>query len=116
MGLGRSRAITIILKLSCHVSLYYSEVSTKPCCVSLLIKPRIQGTGIRFYGQTGDGGALLFMSVDGSDWFSPVSLNGTSDGTKQIWNTTGLEDGDHQVLAITNPQNGGNSIWIDHVE
>ena len=56
------------------------------------------------------------MSVDGSQWAAPISLNGTSDGTKQIWNTTGLEDGDHQVLALTNPQNGGNNIWIDHVE
>ena len=57
------------------------------------------------YGQIGNGGAMLFISVDGSEW-TPISLNGTSDGTKQIWNTTGLEDVDHQLLGLTNPQNG----------
>ena len=58
---------------------------------------------------------MLLISADGSDWVS-VPLNGTSDGTKQIWDITGLEDGDHQVLGLTSPQNGGNKIWIDHVE
>ena len=58
---------------------------------------------------------MLYISADGAGW-APISLNGTSDGTKQIWNITGLEDTDHQVLGLTNPQNGGNRIWIDYVE
>ena len=51
------------------------------------------------------------MSADGANWV-PISLNGTSDGTKQIWYITGLADGDHQI----NGKNGGNRLWIDYVE
>ena len=62
-------------------------------------------------------GATLVIFADGGPGV-PVSLNGTSDGTQQIWNITGLEHTDHQIRGITspNPENGGNRTWIDYVE
>ena len=80
-----------------------------------LNQPWIQGTGIKIYGQEGNDGCMIWFTPDGNNP-AYISVNGTSNGTKLIWNISGLPDGDHQVHGLSLPQNGGNKIWIDYVE